>query len=161
MQQVPIRSISFTAHEEEKFDVRGPIEPIHLAAAKGDVDAVQRLIEEDGRRLNAMVKGDGDVFVNFSCVEGWTALSVAAYLGRDAVVKRLLELGADTELRGDGNDGVTALYGACFSGRASTLALLLDGGASVNAQAEGDFDCGCTPLINAAGYGHRVREAAH
>ena len=36
------------------------MEPIHQAALDGDVAAMDRLVAEDGRRLNAQVQGDDE-----------------------------------------------------------------------------------------------------
>lgn len=73
------------------------LEPIHQAALDGDVSALNGLVQEDGTRLNAQVQGQ-------ACVDGWSAqgctpLILAAYRGRDAVVARLLALGADVRAR--------------------------------------------------------------
>ena len=48
---------------------------------------VNRLLEEDGGYLNAQARN------------GLSPLIVAALVGRDAVLARLIELGADVDLR--------------------------------------------------------------
>ena len=96
---------------------------------------MNRLLEEDPRLLNAR---DDD-----RC----TPLIYAACHGHDAVVARLLHLGADVDARDHYGD--TAAYFACSSKQASTLALLLDAGASINARA----DRGDTLLMAAAARG--------
>ncbi len=95
---------------------------IHWAAFNGDVAEVNRLLEEDPGLLNA--RDD----------KGRTPLMHAALKGHDAVVARLLQLGADLTARDE--DDRTAAHSACFEDRASTLALLLDAGASINARGE-------------------------
>jgi hypothetical protein len=111
-------------------------QPIHEAAARGDMAEVERLVEEeDGSRLNAQDRG------------GMTPLMWAAEGEQDAVVERLLALGADVGLRDC--EGQTAAHFACDGDHASTLALLLDHGAPINA-------CSCdgaTLLMWAAFYG--------
>ncbi len=106
--------------------------PIHSAAFDGRLAEVNRLLEEDPRLLNAR---DDD-----RC----TPLIHAACQGHDAVVTRLLQLGADVDARNESGDTVAHL--ACYYNKASTLALLLDAGASINARAEG----GHTLLMAAA-----------
>ena len=83
---------------------------------------------------------------------GETPLICAAFTGRDAVVARLLALGADVGLRD--RYGSSAAHRACYGKHASTLALLLDAGAPFNAR---DND-GRTPLMQ--GRRLRVRLAA-
>jgi hypothetical protein len=109
--------------------------PIHDAARRGNLAAVNRLVEEDGGRLNA--RGFFDK----------TPLMEAAQRGHDAVVARLLELEAD--VGSVDNDGRTAAHWACVHNHASTLALLLDDGASINAH----DNHARTPLIMAGYHG--------
>lgn len=69
-------------------DEAAGLEPIHRAARDGDVVEVARLIAADPSLLNAQVQG-----------KGFTPLMHAAENGQEAVVEKLLALGADTELR--------------------------------------------------------------
>jgi len=117
------------------------MEPIHQAAYDGDLAAVDRLVAEDGRRLNARIQEymvlDGDWVV-----QGCSPLMLAAYKGRGAVLRRLLALGADAGLRDADDD--TAAHWACRSEQAQHLALLLDASpACLNACNVG----GWTPLL--------------
>jgi ankyrin repeat protein len=127
------------------------MEPIHHAAYDGDAAAIDRLVAEDGRRLNAQIQGDG-VRVDDEPVTGYSRLMLAAWEGHNAAVTRLLALGADMGLT-DAR-GYTAAHHACYGGdHSSVLALLLDAGASINASSNG----GWTPLIVAASRAHPLR----
>ena len=126
------------------------MEPIHRAALRGDVAAIDRLVAEDGRRLHAQIQGanvmvDGRHWVP----QGSTALMLAACNGHDGAVARLLALGADVGLKE--SRGYTAAHRACYGGdHSSVLALLLDAGASINARTS----YGWTPLMEAARLGY-------
>ncbi len=102
---------------------------------------MDQLVAEDARRLNAQVRG---LMGDASCLNGVTPLMVAAGLAHDAVVTRLLALGADMGLQA--NDGYAAVHVACGGNHPSTLALLLDAGASLRTR---DND-GRTALMTAA-----------
>jgi ankyrin repeat protein len=116
------------------------MEPIHQAAYDGDVAAIDRLVAEDGRRLNAQM-------LNRELWRDCPPLMLAAYKGHDAAVARLLALGADvglTDARGD-----TAAHCACRGGdHSSALAFLLNAGASINARTKGGY----MPHLYAAAY---------
>ena len=108
--------------------VREPMQPVHRAAYEGD-EAVVRLVQEDAGRLNAWVSdkvesGPGDPYFY-----GMTSLMLAAYKGHDALVARLLALGADVEF--ESLSEMRAVSYACMGNHASSLALLLDAGASI------------------------------
>ena len=66
--------------------------------------------------------------VNARDEAGFTALHDAALAGNAAVVRMLLEHGADINL-GDKENGSTALYMAATMGREEVVALLLEKGA--------------------------------
>ena len=112
------------------------MQPIHRAAWDGDVAALDRLVAEDGELLNAL-----------SQVELCTPLMLAACRGQDAVVARLLALGADVGLQSA--RGSFATHWACCGNRRSSLALLLDAGASMTVYNDHEQ----TPLMVAAGTG--------
>lgn len=113
--------------------------PIHRAA-DGDMAELNRLLAEDPGHLNAEDGG------------GRTPLMYVAFGGHDAVMERLLALGAGVELADA--YGCRATHYACFHDHAWTLALLLDAGPSLNAR---DRD-GDSPLILAVRFG---RECVH
>jgi hypothetical protein len=124
--------------DEESYAL---LEPIHCAAYDGALGEINRLVEEDGQRLNALIQGDS-IIVGGDSAEGCTPLMLATWQGHDLVVGRLLALGADVGLR----DCVEwcAVHWACYRNRASALALLLDdAGALLNARGNN----GWTPLI--------------
>ena len=54
------------------------MEPIHRASWDGDVEKVQRLVEEDGRRLNARIQGDEAIELDGWNARGRTPLMLAA-----------------------------------------------------------------------------------
>lgn len=90
-------------------------EDIWLAAASGNVDAVQTGLErgaEVGQRND----------------DGADLLTVAAIFGHDGVVALLLEAGAEVNARNPQN-GATALHAAAFLGHADVVRTLLAAGA--------------------------------
>ena len=105
---------------------------LHLAAAQGDAAAVRRLAREVRSRLEASLHNIKDIGEEYALdgSYGVTALMVAAALGRDAVVRELLTLGADRE-RQDAA-GMTAVYFACQYDQPATLNILIDAGAAVD-----------------------------
>lgn len=101
-------------------------------------------IHGDLAKLNQLLAGNG-ALLNAQDTAGMTALVFAARCGQDAVIERLLELGAALELR-DNRWGLTALHAASGGNMASSVGLLLGTGAAINA-----LDArGQTPLITAA-----------
>ncbi|MEW6351666.1 MAG: ankyrin repeat domain-containing protein [Thermodesulfobacteriota bacterium] len=89
------------------------------AAARGDLAAIKKLLEE-----GADVNGADD--------SQRRALPCAAAKGHLKVVRQLLEKGA--VLSATDQDGLTPLMNACEEGRFETVEFLLEKGADVNAQ---------------------------
>lgn len=99
--------------------------PIHKAVWDENEEEVARLVGEDGRRLNAQMQQ--------SPWNGCSPLMLAAFISysfisQDAMVMRLLALGADVEQRD--RYGRTPAFYACQGRSPSALSLLLDYGAS-------------------------------
>jgi ankyrin repeat protein len=103
---------------------------LHLAAARGNRDEVQALLDR------------GHV-VELRNDKGRTPLYEAAKRGRTPAVRLLIERGADVEARGGG--GYTPLISAAKHGHLEVARLLVAKGADVNAKC----DCGATPLYQA------------
>ena len=123
--------------------------PIHRAAWEGDLEEVVRLIEADGELLNAHGPEDPEGAVTLA-----TPLMLAAGQGRDAVVERLLALGADAEPVD--NSRRIALYWACEDDRAGSVQLLLDAGAALNVYVNVYDDNGTTPQMIAVDWGNSL-----
>lgn len=123
--------------------------PLMLAALRGDLDAVERLIaqgvEVNGTNraggtalMTAAIQGHAEVVrlllskraaVNARNNKGWTALMYAAWNGHTDVVKMLLAKGA--EVNAQNNEGWTALMYATWKGQAKAVQVLLAGRALV------------------------------
>jgi ankyrin repeat protein len=111
------------------------VEAFHLAAGKGEMDAVAVFVEKHPS------------FINEKGASNDAALLYAARNGRAEVVKLLLQKGADIDIRN--HLGWSALMMASWWGRTAIMTLLLDGGAPINAQSQS----GLTPLMLAANMG--------
>ncbi|KAI3413079.1 uncharacterized protein J3R85_016569 [Psidium guajava] len=101
------------------FDVLKLGDRLCTAARKGDVRAINRLLES-----GAAVNGRDQ--------HGWTALHRAAFKGRADAVRTLLDKGVDADARDE--DGYTALHCAAESGQFDVVELLVKKGADVEAR---------------------------
>lgn len=109
---------------------------LHLAAYFGLQDFTKQLLSEsDINSLTGLLQ---------------TPLSLSARNGHEAIVKLLLEIGADLELKD--TDGQTALMHAARNGHESIIRLLLMNGADL----EPAEDIGWTALMHASRNGHEV-----
>ncbi len=110
------------------------------AAAAGDVSRIEELI------------GQAPWTIQSLSADGWTALHLAAFLGRDAAVIRLLELGADAQQWARALETNLPIHAACAGRRLGKTAL------AKLAEATGDPDItpkhGYTPLMEAASNGY-------
>ena len=125
-------------------------QPIHLAAAKGHVEVVERLVaagirintgDAEGRtplhwaatsgwvRMSEYLVRHGAT-VNFAQKDGFTPLHAATYLGHITTCKYLLEHGADVN-RAD-RDGWACLHAATCYGHPDLIRLFINAGAAVN-----------------------------
>ena len=111
---------------------------LFTAAALGRVDVVTTSLDTDpdglGRRS----------------YDGWTALHLAAFFGRTAMVGMLLDRGADANARSTNSVANTPLHAAVAGGRVDSALTLIEAGAEVNAADGG----GHTPLHIAAEGGY-------
>jgi len=141
--------------------------PIHNAAEKGDLKAVQKEIDS-GVDINLQNKKYGqtplvlavynehlvvveyllgkNAQTNVKMKNGQTALFIAAYMGKNKMIMSLLQHGAVVNIEDD--DGDTPLHRAAEGGSASAVSLLLEYGAKVNALNKRKS----TPLLTAAKY---------
>lgn len=115
---------------------------LHKAAGRGDLDDIKSLVK-DGYDVNAP---DEKRF-------GWTPLIYAVMSGNLAVVKVLLEAGAD--VNGREANGQTALFSAIrdyegYPDRLEILRALIDAGAEIDARSGAEW----TPLMDAASGGN-------
>jgi uncharacterized protein len=113
---------------------------LHEAAAAGDVARIEVLI------------GQAPWTIQSLSADGWTALHLAAFVGRDAATIRLLELGADARQWGRAFETNLAIHAACAGRRLGKGAL------AKLVAATGDPDItpkhGYTPLMEAAANGY-------
>lgn len=111
------------------------LDPIHHAAYYGDIEAIDRLLQEDAGLLNAQFRGRPSVLLTGHDAAECTPLMLAAYRGHDAVVARLLAVGANTNLQS--HYDCHATNRACKDNHASTLTLLLDAGTPIKSERRG------------------------
>ena len=130
----------------------------HLEAlARGEVEepfkaAFEAIQADEAARLRALLEAD-PALVLARGTNGNTLLHLAG--GRVAIVRMLLEAGADPGLPND--RGWTPLHQAAYSNQVEVAALLVAAGAPLGATAYGE---GGTPLVAALFWGHReVAEA--
>ncbi|XVE90207.1 hypothetical protein DITRI_Ditri20bG0060500 [Diplodiscus trichospermus] len=101
------------------FDALKLGDSLCLAARKGEVRTIQRLIEN-----GAVINGRDQ--------HGWTALHRASFKGRMDAVKMLIGKGIDVDSKDE--DGYTALHCAVESGHTEVVELLVKKGADVEAR---------------------------
>ncbi|MAF12357.1 hypothetical protein CMK11_18080 [Candidatus Poribacteria bacterium] len=120
-----------------------PERQIVRAAGVGDVEQVQALLAENPDLVRARGAGSS------------TPLHAAVWKGKAAVVRLLLEAGADVNAHNDNTHwGTTPLHAAAHSNRKGIAELLIAHGADVNAKNPD----GVTPL--ATTHAHNATSAA-
>ena len=122
-------------------DFPTPLTALMVTSYFGLEGGVKLLLENDDFNLNSM---DG--------IYGRTSLSWAAENGHKAVVKLLLDKGADTKSK-DSQYGWTPLFWAASNGHKAIVKLLLDNGADIELK---DSQYGQTPLLWAAANGYKA-----
>lgn len=139
------------------------------AAIVGDVDRVEALLtdaereremdrETAGRGVGASGRnggsngasgpgaGEAGAPIDERSADGFAALHLAAFFGRPAVARLLLDRGADPNPWATGDLYVQPLHSAVAGGHEAVAELLIHGGADVGAPQRGGY----TPLMGAA-----------
>ncbi|XP_067678999.1 serine/threonine-protein phosphatase 6 regulatory ankyrin repeat subunit C-like [Haliotis asinina] len=134
-------------------------QPIHMAASKGHLEVVRRLVrrgvdinsrDSDHRTPLHWVSTYGHLdlveyllsagaCVNIAQIDGFTPMHAATCLGHDDVCKLLIANGADVN-RAD-KDGWTALHTAVCYGYENVVETLLDAGGSIHQTTNDDENC--------------------
>jgi uncharacterized protein len=112
----------------------GPLDIFEASAVERGTDRCTKLLEADPALAGA-----------FS-TDGFTALHLAAYFGREAMASVLLDCGADPNAVSRNAMSLRPLHSAAISGSLAIVKRLLEHGAEVRAQQHG----GWTPLHAAA-----------
>jgi ankyrin repeat protein len=106
---------------------RRPALDVHDAAAVGDVDRLEELVDADPASA-AAVAGDG-----------FTPLHLAAFFSHPRVVGALIRRGADPNAVAENGTGLRPLHSAAAADDRDSAALLLDAGADPNLAQRGGF----------------------
>ena len=136
-----VRSLEAKVEETRLVNTKRPKFPMYWATKKGNLPAVR-----------ALLKSGVDANVDMKFKTGFRALHMAAYYGNTAIVKTLIEAGADVDFRADVGshaEGKTPLYLAAEHGATLAVIELLKAGADVDIAS----DEGKTPLLIAAEWG--------
>jgi ankyrin repeat protein len=100
---------------------RGATLTVFEACAAGELERVERLLEDDAGLVNAYSP------------DGWTPLHLAAFFGSARIVELLLRQQADPSARSKNANGNTPLHAALAGNHTFAAGLLLGAGADVNA----------------------------
>ncbi len=106
---------------------RGAALSLYEAAAAGELERVERLLDESSGSVNT-----------FSA-DGWTPLHLAAFFGHTKIVELLLARGADVTLRSQNPNGNTPLHAALAANHKMAAGLLIGHGADLDAADAGGW----------------------
>lgn len=109
---------AWDAEEEGPFTI--PAAPMHQAAIRGDIATLKRLIAE-GADINEINR----IYVV-------TPLAAAAHAVSPDVLRKLVELGADVQLRGPTPESASPLHFAVTAGNVENARTLIELGANVH-----------------------------
>lgn len=117
--------------------------PLSLAAYMGRTDLVEIIrSRHEPDFYEALIVGeetvvtealDGGRDPNGRAPDGFTPLGLAVFFGHDVLARRLIDAGADLDLRADNAQQVGPIHAAVAQQRSALLELLLAGGADPNA----------------------------
>lgn len=119
-----------------------------IAGVKGDLDIFEAAVLGRADRVRALVDADPAV-MHTVAGDGFHPLGLAAYFKQPAIVRLLLDRGADPRQAAANAARVQAIHAAVASNQPDVVAWLLDAGADVNARQQQDY----TPLMGAAANG--------
>jgi uncharacterized protein len=117
--------------------LNGPELNIHEAAATGDLDRVQQLVEAQPESVNAV------------SADGFMPLGLACFFHHPEIARYLVEKGADVDAPSRNAQRVRPIHSAVAARNTGLVMLLLEKGADINAQQAGGF----TALHAAAHHG--------
>lgn len=116
---------------------RDGVTDVFEAAVVGDVNALERFLAADAAAVRARSH------------DGFTALHLAAYFGRENAIPILLHAGADADSVANNGTSLRPLHAATAARCPTIVGALLEAGADPAATQEGGF----TPLMAAAKHG--------
>lgn len=108
---------------------------LHEAAAIGEMEGVRKALEADPEAVGSL------------SADGFSALGLASFFGREEVVLELLARGADARAASQNAMRVTPLHSACAGSHVGIARALLESGADVNAR-----QAGGVAALHAAGH---------
>lgn len=130
----------YRAHEIKELLLANGVElNVYEAAAVGNTARVEEIVRGDPQRADS------------HSFDGYTPLGLAAHFGHAETAAKLLQAGADANLKSrDGKLNNTPLHAAIAGNGIAVVRLLLAHGGDPNARCEGELRRGFTPLHVAA-----------